>query len=130
MKFKFFAVLAGAALFATGCVHTVSDTRAFAITWSKDTLSNRYQRTPDQVYTASVAVVQNNGVLIREYITPGTNIVRSLQAKVNQKDVWIRVLPVDAKTTEVDVQARSNWGVSDADLAHELATEIGLQLVR
>ncbi len=131
MKIKFLAVLAGAALVATGCVKTVSDTHTFACTWSKDTLSNRYQRTIDQVYQASVVVIQNNGVLIAEYIPhDNTNATRSLQGKVNQKNVWIRVQAVDPRTTQVDVQARSSWGVSDVNLSHELATEISLQLAR
>ena len=131
MKLKIFAALAGAALVATGCVKTVSDTHTFATTWSKDDLGNRYQRTLDQVYQASVAVIQNNGVLITEYIPhDNTNAVRSLEGKVNQRTVWIRVEAVDPRTTQVDVQARSSWGVSDIDLAHELSTEISLQLAR
>ena len=131
MKMKFLAVLAGSALVATGCVKTVSDTHAFASTWSKDTLSNRYQRSIEQVYQASLTVVQNNGVLLTEFIPhDNTNAVRSLQGKVNQTDVWIRVESVDPRTTQVDVQARGSMGGSDVDLAHELATEISLQLAR
>ena len=130
MKKTIFAVLAGAALAATGCVKTVSDNHAFATTWSQDTISGRYNRTMDQVYHASVQVVVNNGVLVREYITPGTNVVRSLEGKVNQQRVWIRVEAVDSKTTQVDVQARGSWGGSDVNLAAQLEKEIALQLAR
>lgn len=132
MKLKFLAVLAGVALVATGCVKTVSDTHAFASTWSKDSVAGRYQRSIEQVYAASLAVIQANGVLIKEYITPTTNNVpiRSLEAKVNQYNVWIRVEAVDSKTTQVDVQSRGNWGGSDLDLTHELEKEIALQLAR
>jgi hypothetical protein len=133
MKFKFFAVLAGAAIAVTGCVKTVSDTSSFALSPAKDSVTGRYNRTSDQVYQASLQVVANNGVLVREYITPGTNIanvVRSLEAKVNQRNVWIRVQAVDARTSQVDVQARSTWGGTDVDLAHELEKEIALQLAR
>ena len=132
MKLKFFAVLAGAALVATGCVKTVSDTHSFASTWSKDTVAGRYQRSIEQVYAASLAVVQANGVLIKEYITPTTNNVpvRSLEAKVNQCNVWIRVEAVDSRTTQVDVQSRGGWGGSDLDLTHELEKEIALELAR
>ena len=53
----------------------------------------------------------NNGVLTREYIPhDNTNVVRSLEGKVNQRNVWIRVESVDPKTTQVDVQARGDWG--------------------
>ena len=117
---------------ATGCVKTVSDTHTFAPNpWGKDTLSNRYQRTIDQVYQASVVVIQNNGVLLTEYIPhDNTNATRSLEGKVNQKNVWVRVQAVDPRTSQVDVETRSSWGVSDVNLSHELATEISLQLAR
>jgi hypothetical protein len=102
-----------------------------ALTWSKDQVDGRYQRSVDQVYQASVAVIQNNGVLIREFIPHDTtNTVRSLQGKVNQHNVWIRVEAVDPKITQVSVESRSPMGVSDIDIAHELEKEIALQLAR
>jgi hypothetical protein len=131
MKMKIFAALAGAVIVTTGCVSTVSDTHSPALTWSKDKVEGRYERSVDQVYQASVAVIQNNGVLLTEFIPhDNTNTVRSLQGKVNEKNVWIRVESVDPKVTEVTVQARSSWGVSDVDLAHEMEKEIALQLAR
>jgi hypothetical protein len=131
MKMKIFAALIGAVIITAGCVSTVSDTHSPALTWSKDKVEGRYQRSVDQVYQASVAVIQNNGVLLTEYIPhDNTNTVRSLQGKVNEKNVWIRVEGADPKITEVTVQARSSWGVSDVDLAHELEKEIALQLAR
>jgi Protein of unknown function (DUF3568) len=131
MKIKFFAVLALTAAAITGCVRTVSDTHTFASTWSKDTITGRYNRTLDQVYQASVVVIQNNGVLIQEYIPhDNTNATRSLEGKVNQSTVWVSVQTVDPRTTQVEVQARGSWGGSDVDLAHELEKEIALQLAR
>jgi len=131
MKKTIFAILAGAAIITTGCVSTVSDTHTFATTWGKDTVGGRYQRSIDQVYAASLAVIQNNGVLIQEYIPhDNTNAVRSLQARVSDRAVWVRVEAVDPKTTQVDVQARTKWGTRDLDLVHELEKEIALQLAR
>jgi Protein of unknown function (DUF3568) len=132
MKMKIFAALVGAVIVTAGCVSTVSDTHSPALTWSKDKVQGRYERSVDQVYQAAVAVIQNNGVLLTEFIPhDSTNTVRSLQGKVNEKNVWIRVEAVDPKPiTEVTVQARSSWGVSDVDLAHELEKEIALQLAR
>jgi hypothetical protein len=131
MKKIFFAALVGAVIVTAGCVSTVSDTHSPALTWSKDKVQGRYQRSVDQVYQASVAVIQNNGVLLTEYIPhDSTNTVRSLQGKVNERNVWIRVESVDPKITAVTVQARSTWGVSDIDLAHELEKEVALQLAR
>jgi len=131
MKKTIFVVLAGAALIATGCVKTVSDTNTFATTWGKDSVAGRYQRSIDQVYAASVAVVQANGVLVQEYIPhDNTNAVRSLVGRVNDRKVWVRVEAVDLKTTQVDVQSRTKWGTRDLDLVHELEKEIALQLAR
>ena len=131
MKTTLFAVLAGVAIIATGCVKTVSDTNTFATTWGKDSVGGRYQRSLDQVYQASVAVIQNNGVMIQEYIPhDNTNAVRSLLGRVNDQKVWVRVEAVDAKTTQVDVQSRTKWGTRDLDLVHEIEKEIALQLAR
>jgi Protein of unknown function (DUF3568) len=132
MKKTIFAVLTGTAVaVATGCVSTVNDSHAFATSWNTDSVSGRYARTLDQVYDASVVVVQHNGVLLTEYIPHDTtNSVRSLEGRVNNDKVWIRVEAVDPKTTQVDVQARSSWGTTDVDLVHELEKEIALQLTR
>jgi hypothetical protein len=131
MKIKFFAVLLGAAVVATGCISTVSGTRTAAVTWSKDQIEGRYQRSVDQVYQAAVTVIQSDGVLTTEYIPhDNTNTVRSLQGKVNEYNVWIRVEGVDPKVTAATVQARSKMGVSNVDLAAQLQTEIALQLSR
>ena len=131
MKTTIFAILAGVAIVATGCVKTVSDTRAFRSTWSKDVIAGRYNRTVEQVYRASVNVIQQNGVMVREFIPHDTtNAVRALEGKVNQRDVYVSVESVDTKTTQVNVQALSGWGNADLDLAHELEKEIALQLAR
>ncbi len=131
MKKAIFAVLGGAAIVLTGCVSTVSDTHAFATSWNRDSISGRYARTPDQVYAAAVTVIQHNGVLINEYIPHDTtNTVRALEGRVSNEKVWIRVEAVDTKSTQVDVQARTGMGMTDAELVHELEKEIALQLAR
>ena len=132
MNKTIFAVLAGAAVIITaGCVGTVSDTHTFATSWNTDSVSGRYARSLDQVYEASKAVITHNGVLLTEYIPhDSTNDVRSLEGRVNNSKVWMRVEAIDQKTTQVDVQARSSWGTTDVDLVHELEKEIALQLSR
>jgi len=131
MKMKFFAILSGAALVATGCVKTVSDSHSVAMTWSTDQISARYQRSIEQVYQAAVTVIQNNGVVISEYIPHDTtNSVRALTGKVNQRNVWVRVEAVDSSITQLTIQSRSSWGVSDVALSSELVTEVALQLAR
>ena len=134
MKTKIFAAFAAVATIAivtTGCTSTVTGTSTAAVPFTKDSVEGRYERTVDQVYQASVAVMLANGVIITEYIPHDTtNAVRSLYGKVNQKNVWMRVAAVDPKITAVTVQSRSKMGGSDVDLAHELEKEIALQLVR
>jgi hypothetical protein len=132
MKKTIYAVLAGgAALVLAGCVDTVSDTHTFATSWNTDSVTGRYNRSLDQVYGAAVQVVNRNGVVLTEYIPhDSTNDVRSLEGRVNDEKVWVRVESLDPRTTQVDVQARSKWGTTDVDLVHELDKEIALQLSR
>ena len=130
MKTKIFAVFAGiAVIVATGCVHTVSGTKSPAMSWGQDRFVNKYERSADQVYQASVSVIKNNGVLLTEYIPhDATNAVRALSGKVNQRNVWVNVEPLDPNITQVTVQVRSPAGFRDLNLAHELQEEIALQL--
>jgi Protein of unknown function (DUF3568) len=133
MKMKIFAALVGIAgmIMVAGCVGTVSGTHTAAWPFMKDRVIGRYERTVDEVYQASVQVIHNNGVIVTEYIPHDTtNVVRSLQAKVNEHNVWIRVEGVDPKITEVTVQARTKGGAGDVEMAHELEKEIALQLAR
>jgi len=131
MKIKILAAVAGfgMVLLATGCISTVSGTKSPAMSFGEDRFSGRYERSPEQVYQASVAVLNNNGVLITEYIPHDTtNSMRSMYGKVNARNVWISVEPVDLKITQVTVEARTRAGFRDQDLVHELEKEIALQL--
>jgi hypothetical protein len=131
MKTKIFAAFVGIAIVAIGCVSTVTDTHTAAVPLQRDSVEGRYQRTVDQVYQASVQIIQNNGVVLTEFIPHDTtNTVRSLQGKVGQRDVWVRVEAVDPQITQVTMQVRTRWGNGDIDLAHELEKEIALQLAR
>jgi hypothetical protein len=129
MKKKIFAVLAGAAIIATGCVQTVSDTDTFALSINRDSVSGRYNRPVDEVYQAAVKVVQTDGALVTEYVPHNyTNIVRSVEGRVNDHKVWIRVGQIDPKVSQVDVEARTKAGLTDIDLAHQLEKEVALEL--
>jgi hypothetical protein len=132
MKKMILAVLAGAAVVATGCVHTVNDSSTGAIWFGNDKFEGRYERSVDQVYQAAVKVVSSNGAMVSEFIPHDTtNEVRSLQARVNNRNVWVRVEGVSASpvVSAVTVQARTRAGTRDELLAHELEKEIALALV-
>ena len=132
MKTKIFAAVVGIAMVTAGCVKTVSDTHTpTMVPFGRDSVEGRYERSLDQVYQAAVAVVNHTGTVITEYIPHDTtNTVRSLRGKANQCDVWLSVEAVDPQITQVTVQARTKWGASNLDLAHELEKEIALQLAR
>ncbi|HEY3762422.1 MAG TPA: DUF3568 family protein [Verrucomicrobiae bacterium] len=133
MKIKFLAGLAGIGIviLTAGCVGTVSGTHSAAVSWGQDYVAGRYDRSVDQVYQASVQVVQTDGTLITEYVPHDTtNDVRALYGKVNNQNVWIRVEGIAPQITQVTVQSRSKWGTKDLDLVHELEKEIALQLAR
>lgn len=130
MKKIILAVLAGAVLITTGCVSTVNDSHSGAIWCGRDQFEARYPRTVDQVYTAALKVVSNDGALVSEF-TPhdSTNVVRSLEARVNNHKVWIRVEAAAPQVADLIVQARTGHGTADVELAHQLSTEIALELV-
>jgi hypothetical protein len=129
MKMKIFAVLAalGMTFVITGCVDTVSGTYTSGFHTS-DKVVSRYQRSVDEVYAAAIAVINNNGVLITEFIPhDSTNIVRAFEAKVDKEQIYVRVEAVDPQITQVTIQARTNVA-GDVQEAHELDKEILLQL--
>ena len=130
MKKIFFAALVGMTILTGGCVKTVSDTHSPAIWFGKDRVSGRYERSVEQVYQAAFKVISNNGVVVTEYIPHDTsNGVRSLEGKVNQCNIWVRVeADEDGKTTLITVQARTKWGNSNIELASQMQTQIALQL--
>jgi hypothetical protein len=132
MKRIFFVMLAGVAIVvATGCVHTVTNTSTFAVSYGKDSMAGRYQRDLKTVYNASLAVITREGVLLTEFVPHDvTNDVRSLEGRVNDCKVFIRVEQVDPRISQVDVQARSKWGRVDLDLVHEIEKEIALELAK
>ena len=69
-----------------------------------------------------------NGTISREtVINPGPNQVKAIEGKVNTRDVWVRVEPVDQKITSVTVQVRNKAG-TDQQLTQELQKQIAVNL--
>jgi len=129
MNMKLWSVILLPAVLATGCVRTVSDRDAAAVPFVKDKVEARYERSVDQVYDAALYVVQFNGTIQNEVILHQADATaRAIEGRVDQRRVWIRVEPVDAKVTSVVVQARTSAGGTDMNLAHELDKQIALRL--
>ena len=131
MKVKFLAALTGVVVVAAGCVSTVNDRHTAAVPFVKDKVEGRYERTVDQVFNAAKEVLKTNGTVLRDTsLLGGTNTVRVLEGKVNQRTVWMRVEAIEPKVTSVMVQARTSAGGTDIALVHELDKQIALQLAR
>lgn len=129
MRMKMLVVLLGGLVLVAGCVGTVDDGHAFALSPGKDKFESRYKRPVDQVYDAAVEVVKLNGTISREStINPGTNEVRAIEAMANGRKVWVRVEAVAPEVTSVKVQVRTGGGGTDLDLTQQLQNQIGIKL--
>lgn len=135
MKTTIFAFFLGLAVLATGCVRTLNDTRTVGVPFIKDRIEARYERPMDQVYKAAKDVIAYNGTLVKETTLLGqtnvvNNIAKTVEGRVNQRTVWVRVEQITPKITDVTVQTRTQGGGSDIDLAAEIDKQIALKLVR
>ena len=129
MKQKIQAILAVTVLIAAGCVSTVNERTTPGMPFVKDKIQGRYERSVDEIFQAAKDVIKENGVLVNESVIYNqTNMVKTVEGKVNQRNVWVRVQSVDPKITDVTVQTRTQGGGSDIDLAHELEKQIALKL--
>lgn len=121
----------GLALVVTGCVDTVAGRKTTGVPFIKDTIEARYERPMDDVFKAAKEVIAFNGTLVNESLLYGqTNLVKTVEGRVNQRNVWVRIEQVDPKQTSVAVQTRTPGGGSDIDLAAEIDKQIALKLVR
>jgi predicted ABC-type ATPase len=131
MKLTIFAGLLAAAILAAGCVSTVNDRTTAGRPFVKDKVEGRYERSMDQVFNAAKAVVARNGTLANEStLYTQTNSVRTIQGKVSQTKIWVRVQAIDPNTTSVLVQCRTKGGSGDMALSHEMEKQIALELVK
>jgi hypothetical protein len=131
MKTKICMSLLGALALVAGCVSTVTGDKTAAVPFTKDQVEGRYERPLNQVFEAAKDVIKFQGTLLKETtLHSETNAVQTLQGKVNQRTVWIRVEALDPKVTGVTVQARGSGGGADVDLAHELEKQIAIKLVK
>jgi hypothetical protein len=132
MKTKIFFGLGAVVtvLAVTGCVETVTNKEALGVPWVRDYFEGQYERSVDQVFDAAKTVLNRAGTLVSESTLHGqTNTVKTLEAKVNQRNVYVRVQSVTPTVTALAVQARHPAGASDTPLAHQLEKEMALALV-
>ncbi len=106
-----------------GCVSTLDGHKKAGVPFGKDTLEGRYERPVGQIFAAAKEVLTYNGVLTSE-----NTISKSLEAKIDTRNVWVKVDEIDPKVSRLLVQARTKGGGADIELASEIKTQIALRL--
>ncbi|MGV3754931.1 MAG: DUF3568 family protein [Verrucomicrobiota bacterium] len=125
MKTNWMILLAAVAIttLSTGCVKTVDGHMKAGVPFIKDKIISSYERPVAQIFTAAKEVLAANGTLNRE-----DTINKTVEGKVNQRTVFVKISEVDPNVTQVTVQVRTKAGVSDIDLAAEIDKQIALRL--
>jgi len=130
MKKKILLAILAVGLVGAGCVDTVSGRKTAGVPFIKDAVEGRYERPPAQVFQAAIEVVKLEGTLVNEStLYTQTNTVKTIEGKINQRNVWIRVQALDPKITSIVVQTRTPGGGSDIDLAHDVEKKVAIKLV-
>jgi galactitol-specific phosphotransferase system IIB component len=116
------AALSALALFVAGCVSTPTGGTKPGVPWVQDTVTSRYQRPVELLVTATRAVLKHNGRLLVD-----NSVDNTFKAKVNERDVWVKITKVDDKVSQVVVMVRTRVG-GDIHRAAELDKQIALNL--
>lgn len=125
MKRIFSAVIIAACLVGvgTGCYSTVEGDKRAGVPFLKDRLESRYERSVESVFEAARAVLQFNGTLTSE-----NRVINSLEARIDNTTVWVRVEEVEPGITMVQTQARGSGSGSRISIASEIDKQIALHL--
>jgi hypothetical protein len=125
MKNKILSSLffSAALLCMSGCVGTQDGHSVGGDPFSKDSIISRYEKPVPPLAAATRVVLNRNGKMLVDNAVDNT-----FQARINQRNVWVKVADVDGKVTQVTVQARGPMG-GDVDLAAELSKQIALALM-
>jgi hypothetical protein len=115
--------LCGLALLTSGCYSTVEGSTKAGNPFSTDKIEGRYERPVDQVFAAAKDVLAFNGTLTGE-----NTIAKTLSAKVDNNNVWVKVEEVEPGITKVVTQARGKAGSGKVRIASEIDKQIALQL--
>jgi hypothetical protein len=130
MRTKICVALFGALLMVTGCVSTVDEHKTFGVPGIKDSAEASYERSPAEILQAVKEIMVSKGVLNPESIIYiDQKQVKTVEGKINQRTVWVRIEPVDAKVTKITIQTRTRGGGSDMELAHQFDKEVAIKLV-
>jgi len=113
------------ALLGGGCITTVGGEKTAGVPFRKDKIESRYVRPALLVYAAAKETLAMFGTLIGD-----DSIKQVLEAKVNQRSVWVKITEEEPNLTLVQTQVRTKSGGTDIDLAAEIDKQIALRLPR
>ncbi len=115
--------IGGLAGLATGCYSTVEGRSKAGVPFQKDLIESRYERSVDVVFAAAKEVLAFNGRLSGE-----NTIAKTLEAKVDNNTIWVRVEEVEPGISRVFTQSRGKGGGANIAIASEVDKQIALQL--
>ena len=107
----------------SGCYSTPEGKMKAGVPFVKDSFEGRYQRPVATIFAAARQVLELNGT-----VTGENRITNSLEAKVDNRTVMVRVDEVEPGVSRVIVAARKKGGGADLDLASEIEKQIALKL--
>jgi hypothetical protein len=129
MKTKLLAALFAALMVTSGCISTVTGGKVAGVPFLTDAIQSEYKLPPEVIFVATKEVIKADGVLTSEGINYSpTNAVKTVQGKVDQCSVWVRIAPLDPQVTSVAVQVRTGGGGSNMSLAQQIDKEIAVKL--
>jgi len=112
----------GLTLFS-GCRTSLDGRSHAAVPFLKDSVQARYERPPLEIWEAAQDVLSFNGTLYSM-----DQLKSTLEASINACTVWVQVIPIDSRVTELTIQTRTKGGGTDRVLAAELDKQIAIRL--
>lgn len=106
-----------------GCVGTVDGKHTGGVPLLSDTVEANYDRPLATVWKAAKATLASNGRIIIENVAGNT-----LEAKVENRTVWIAVDAITPNSTHVIYQVRTKMGGTDKALAADIDKQLALRL--
>jgi hypothetical protein len=107
----------------SGCYSTPEGKMRAGVPFVKDNFEGRYQRPVPVIFAAARQVLELNGT-----VTGENRISNTLEAKVDNRTVMVKVDEVEPGVSRVIVAARKKGGSADLDLASEIEKQIALKL--
>jgi len=124
-NFLILALVSFVAALSTGCVKTQTGDMKAGWPLKKDKITSRYERPASAVAPAAREALAMYGAL-----TGDDSIKSVIEAKINQRHVWVKIVEEEPNLTTVITQVRTKMGGTDIELAAEIDKQIALRLPR